>query len=185
MSRLLSLLTLAVTAALLLGGPAAQAKPGKPVAPTGESTTITLRPVVTAALTKAGVTVGVVAPATVNPDGSVTFPVTGGLVRPATLRGVVRHDGGLTLTRRARTITLSDFVIVSRRQAFLTAKVGERRIRLFRLTGAQRTTEDGKAVVTADLRLTEGGARFLSKRFKGRTFRPGLLLGTGKLVATT
>ncbi len=189
MSRLLTLLTLAATAALLLVGPVAQAKPRKPVRLTGESTTITLRPAVTAALDRAGVTVGVVAPATAGADRSVTFPVTGGLVRPRTLKGVVRHDGGVTLTRGERTIALSDFVIVSRGRAFLTAKAtlkaGERRIRLFRLTGAERSTEDGKAVVTADLRLTRRGARLLNRRLEGRTFRPGLLLGSGRLVATT
>jgi hypothetical protein len=174
----------AAVLALVAAGAIAPAAHAAPAKLTGGTTTIALRPAVTSAVAKAGVTVSVVAPATAGADGSYSFPVAGGRVNQK-LRGVVRHQGGLVLTRGERKVTLRSFVIVSAKRAFLTAKAGGKRLRLARLTGATRSTQDGKAAVTAKLRLTQGGAAFLNKRSKRRTFRAGLVLGTATVVATT
>jgi hypothetical protein len=113
-------LCLAAVAALAPGAAVAHAAPVKV---TGEQTTVALSSAATDALTAAGVTVAPLAPATATSAG-LSFGVSGGRVDAATLRGFVRHRGGLSLTKGAKTVRLRRPVIrVTRAGAFLTVRV--------------------------------------------------------------
>ena len=64
------------------------------------------------------------APATASSAG-LSFPVSGGRVDAATLRGFVRHRGGLSLTKGAKIVRLRRPVVrVTSAGAFLTVRVG-------------------------------------------------------------
>lgn len=69
---------------------------------------------VTVDLVGAGVTPGLIGTATAVSDDplTVSFPITGGDLDPATLAGTIEHDGsGLTLAANGTTVELTDFVI--------------------------------------------------------------------------
>jgi hypothetical protein len=101
------------------------------------------------------------------------------------LRGVIRHEGGLTLTRRERTVSLRDVVIVANgRRGYATARVGQRRVRVFRLTSPKRSVDGDRVTLTVDLRLTAHGARWLNRRLPTAGFERGLLLGSATLHGT-
>ena len=70
------------------------------------------------------------APATANPDGSLAFPITGGKVDAKTLAGSITHSGGLTLTKGATAVTVTDFTIETAPAPKLTALLGTTRFDL-------------------------------------------------------
>ena len=83
------------------------------------STSLDLNPATAAALTSLGVTPGVTGTATVS-GSTVTFPITGGDAvihankhyAPGYVDGVILHQGsGLTLTKGATTVSLTNFTI--------------------------------------------------------------------------
>jgi hypothetical protein len=183
--RLFALLVPVLIAALALAATAAHAKPKAAPKVIGESTTFTLTPAVMDRIDALGITLGVVAPATQSGPGSATFPITKVRGPVHRLRGVVRHAGALTLTRGERTVSLHTIVIaVNGRRGFATAKVGQRRVRVFRLTGPKRSVDGDKVRLTVDLRLTAQGARWLNRRLPAAELRPGLLLGSATLTGT-
>jgi hypothetical protein len=122
-----TVLSLAAVAALAPGAAVAQAAPAKV---TGGQTTVTLSAGATDALKTAGVVVAPLAPATAVADG-LSFPVVRGHVNTTAGRGVVRHRGGLSLTKGQRTVRLRRPVIrVTRAGAFLTVRVKHRACQL-------------------------------------------------------
>ena len=70
------------------------------------------------------------APATANPDGSLAFPITGGKVDAKSLAGSITHSGGLTLTKGATAVTVTDFTIETAPAPKLTALLGTARFDL-------------------------------------------------------
>jgi hypothetical protein len=183
--RLSALLVPVLIAALALAATAAHAKPRAAPKVVGESTTFTLAPAVMDRIDALGITLGVVAPATQSGPGSVTFPITSVRGPVHRLRGVVRHAGGLTLTRGERTVSLRNVVIVANgRRGYAAAKVGRRHVRVFRLTGPKRTVDGSKVTLTVDLRLTRQGASWLNRRLPAAQFERGLLLGSATLTGT-
>ena len=188
--RLSAVVALVALTALALAATAVHARPNPPARVVGETTTFTLTPAVMGRLDAWGVKLGVVAPATHTGAATATFPITAIRGPVQRLRGVIRHDGALTISRGERTATLRNIVIVANgRRGFATAKVGHRRVRVFRLTGPKRSVEGSKVSLTVDLRLTAPVARWLNRRVPGASFRPGLLLGSatiaGHLVSRT
>jgi hypothetical protein len=183
--RLSALLALVALSALALTATAVQARPKAPVKVTGESTTFTLAPAVMDRIDALGIELGVVAPATTSGRGSVSFPITKIRGPVHRLRGVIRHDGGVTLTRGTRTVSLSDVVIVANgRRGYATAKVGQRRLRVFRLTSPKRSVQGNAVTLTVDLRLTAQGAKWLNRRLPAAKLHRGLLLGSATLAGT-
>jgi hypothetical protein len=183
--RLAALLALVALAALALTATAVQAKPKAAAKVVGVSTTFTLAPAVKDRIDSLGITLGVVAPATQSAPASATFPITKLRGPVHKLRGVIRHSGGLTLTRGERTVSLSDVVIVANgRRGYATAKVGQRRIAVFRLTGPKRTVVGSDISLTVDLRLTAQGAKWLNRRLPAADFKRGLLLGSATVTGT-
>jgi hypothetical protein len=77
---------------------------------TGKQTTLQLGADEARAMQVQGVTVAPVAPATSNPSGGFTFPVTGGDL-DADYHGRVQHSGGLTFSANGKSLTFSDPVI--------------------------------------------------------------------------
>jgi hypothetical protein len=160
----------------------AQAKKAAPVKVVGESTTFTLSPAVLQKLDALQVKLSVVAPATRTGAGTATFPVTNFRGNARKLRGVVRHAGGLRLTRGERSVTLRDVVVVSNgRRGYATAKLGQRRIRVFRLTNPTRDVQGAKVTLSVKLRLTAQGARFVNRRLASAHLKAGRVLGTAVL----
>ena len=102
--RLSAVLAAVVLAVLALTATTVQAKPKAAPKVVGESTTFTLAPAVRDRIAALNIALGVVAPATRSGLGSVTFPITKVRGPVHRLRGVVRHAGGLTLTRGERTV---------------------------------------------------------------------------------
>ncbi len=116
-------LCLAAVAALAPGAAVAQAAP---VRVTGEQTTVTLSGAAKQALTAAGITYAPLAPATASP-ADLTFPISGGRVDATTLRGVVRHRGGFSLTKGEKTVRLRRPVArVTGAGGFLSVRVKHR-----------------------------------------------------------
>lgn len=183
--RLSAVLAAVVLTVLALTATTVQAKPKAAPKVVGESTTFTLAPAVRDRIAALNIALGVVAPATRSGLGSVTFPITKVRGPVHRLRGVVRHAGGLTLTRGERTVSLRHVVIVANgRRGYATAKVGQRRVRVFRLTGPKRSVEGSKVSLTVDLRLTAQGATWLNRRLPAADLERGLLLGSATIIGT-
>ncbi len=118
--------TILPLAAVAVLGPAAGVAHAKPVKVTGDQTTVALSAAATQALTAAGITPAPLAPATASAAG-ISFPVIGGHVNATTLRGVVRHSGGLSLTQGAKTVRLRrPTVRATGAGAFLSVRLQQR-----------------------------------------------------------
>lgn len=134
------------------------------------------------ALAGAGVRVSVVRPGTTGSSG-LTFPVTGGALNPANLRGSVEHRGGIRFRAGGRTVTLSNprYTIGASRST-LSAAVGGQRLTILNLdlrrakVGARGPLTKTASGVRAT--LTAGAARALNRAFSTSVFKGGLKIGT-------
>jgi hypothetical protein len=118
-----------------------------------------------------------------------TFPVTGGWLNAAKLRGTIWHRGGILFLDApgGRQIQVSDFVI-SVHQGLLTAEVNgnpKARVPLLRLSLAHATIRAGRHYVRISgivLTLTGTAASALDTTFSTNLFQPGLELGTASTL---
>lgn len=149
----------------------------------GKSTAVVVNPALSAALKHAGITAGVVAPATAT--RTLRFPVSGGQIAVKTLAGTVDHTGGLTFRHSNKSVTLTHFVINTKTRQ-LTATVGGRPIPIFDLNharikhvGSRRST-----VVASDIKLTvtSQAATTLNSDLGVSTFKTGMNFGIAKLT---
>lgn len=134
------------------------------------------------ALSSNGVRVSLVRPARAGASG-LTFPVTGGAINPANLRGSVSHGGGIRFRAGGRTVTLrAPRYTIGASRSTLSASVGGTRLAIASLSlGRARVGADGPLTKTArDIRatLTAGAARALNRAFSTHLFARGLRLGT-------
>jgi hypothetical protein len=79
---------------------------------TGGSTKVTASAAAAALLTSNHITVAPLAPTTAS-GTAFTFPITGGKFNTNTLRGLIRHGGGLSLSNGTRQVTLRRPTVVS------------------------------------------------------------------------
>ena len=134
------------------------------------------------ALAANGVRVGPVAPARTGSSG-LTFPITGGAINPANLRGAVSHGGGLRFRAGGRTVVLRNpqYTIRAGRAA-LSARVGSARLTILTLNLSRaKVGRDGPLTKTASgirATLTARAATALNRAFSTRLFRRGLAIGT-------
>jgi hypothetical protein len=146
----------------------------------GGQTDLALDPGAASALSSLGVTPGLVGAAKANPDGTFGFPITGGKVNAKTLAGQVPHVGGISLTKGATVVTLTDFNIDTR-AAQLTAKInGGARAAILSLALDRPTVDVGDTTVTVGnvtATLTQGAADALNGAFGTTAFTAGLTLG--------
>ncbi|WP_354700867.1 hypothetical protein DSM112329_01159 [Paraconexibacter sp. AEG42_29] len=152
------------------------------VAFAGGRTDLALDSGAVAALTSLGVAPGLAPGTTTNTDGSLAFPITGGVVNATSLAGTVGHSGGITLTKGATTITLTDFLVDTTRKT-LAAKVngGADRVEVLDLDlSAPQVAIAGRTVTVGNVqaKLTAAAAGALNQAFGTTAFTPGLLLGT-------
>lgn len=155
---------------------------------TGVDTRLALDPGAAAALTSLGVQVRPSTSATVDEQGRVVFPVTGGSLT-AGLQGTVTHTGGLFL-RKGRfglPVDVQRFTIDLRGEPKLTAELRGTGIRfdLAKLTNiAVAAGEGGATVVTADVELTGFTASVLNFAFRTNALSAGFKLGTATATVT-
>ena len=175
-----ALATLAAMAALAAPA-AAQSSPNTARVGDGQ-TMLRLAPATARALAANGVQVGPVAPARAGSSG-LTFPVTGGAVNPANLRGSVSHSGGIRFRARGRSVVLRDpSYTIGSGLATLSARVGNSRLTVLRLdlSKASIAAPGPLTKTAANVRatLTAMAARALNGAFHTRLFKRGLAIGT-------
>lgn len=171
---------------LKLGTVRIQAKASE-VAFTGGTTRLALDSGAAAALTSLGVTAGPAAPATADPDGSLAFPITEGRVKVSNLAGTIKHSGGITLTKGATSVTLSDFDIDTTK-ATLSASLGSARADILSLDLSAPALKVGRLQVTVGnvtAKLTRGAADALNTAFGTTAFTAGLTLGVATVNGET
>jgi hypothetical protein len=163
---------------------------------TGGYTSVTTAPGIAGALLGHGIVPIATLPGTegaqVGPGAVAvrfTFPVTGGWLNAAKLRGTIWHKGGILFLAPAtgKQILVSDFVI-SVHQGVLTAEVNgnpKARVALLRLSLAHAVIHAGRHYVKISgivLTLTGAAARALDATFGTTLFTPGLKLGTASTL---
>jgi hypothetical protein len=149
-------------------------------------TSLALDPGAASALASQGIAPGLVAPASANPDGSLAFPITRGRVDAQTLAGLVRHNGGLSLTKGSTRVELTRFDIVIDGSPQLTARVGTSRVPILDLDLSGLTQDvDGLDVTLGNVRatLTAEAANALNQAFGTTAFSEGLLIGVATVRA--
>lgn len=170
-------------AMLALVASSAQAKAVKV---TGESATVTPSAQLTEFLSDHGVSVGAIAPAALDGSGNLTLPIAGGRVHGKNLHGVLAMRGGIELTKGEHSLRLRRFVAVnSGRGAFLSARVGQRRIVVARLTDRSAEVTDTGGTVEADLRLSRAAAKRINNVAGKHLVSAGALLGHATATVTT
>ena len=143
------------------------------------ATSLSLDPGAAAALTSLGVTPGVIAPATANADGSLSFPITDPL-GVALATGRITHSGGMSLTAGSTQVDLTNFNINVRRRT-LSALVAGSRVPILCLdfSGARIGFTGGRLTVgPVTAALTQTAADALNSAFGVTAFTKGLVLGT-------
>jgi hypothetical protein len=196
--------TVAMVAGLVAGAAGATSAAAATQAPksasqvwlTGGDTSVTTAPGIAAALLGHGIVPLATLPGTEGAEvGSsgvavkFTFPVTGGWLNAATLRGTIWHDGGILFIDPAtgKQIEVSNFII-SVHQGILTAEVNGNpkvRVPLLRLSLAHATIHAGWHYVQINgivLTLTWTAASALDATFSTTLFKAGLELGTASTV---
>lgn len=161
-------------------GTATIAATPKQIAFTGGQTDLAVDPNALAALTSLGITPGLVGDAKANADGTFGFPITEGLVDAKTLTGTVGHSGGISLTRGATVVTLSDFTIdTTAKQLTAAINNGARAAILDLDLSAPKVGIDGRDVTVGGVgaKLTQGAADALNQAFGTTAFAGGLQFG--------
>lgn len=169
----------AFTRGLRIGTASVKATPSQ-IAFTGGATTLALDPGTGQALASLGVSAAPAAPATAGASG-LAFPITGGVVDAKTLAGSIAHSGGLTLTKGATAVTVTDFGIETSPTPKLTAALGSARFDLATLDlSAAKTTVSGRTVTVGPVtaKLTKAAADALNQAFGTTAFAEGLTIGT-------
>jgi len=163
---------------------------------TGGTTSVTTAPGIAEALLGHGIVPIATLPGTegarISGSGVAvrfTFPVTGGWLNAAKLRGTIWHKGGILFLDPAtgKKIQVSAFII-SVHQGVLTAEVNGNpkvRVPLLRLSLAHATIHAGRHYVRISgivLTLTKAAAGALDSTFGTTLFTPGLKLGTASTL---
>ncbi len=167
------------------GGPstiASSAAPERPVALTGEATTIQLDPLTVGLLDDNNITAAPIPPARQSARG-VRFPIVGGEIRPATFGGKITLSGGLAFTKGTRRVLLRDFVL-NTSSGQLTANAGAGRLPLLNFdfsSGKRLDAGSTVALVDVPTTLTSGAAHALSEALEVSVFTPSLQIGSAAI----
>jgi hypothetical protein len=182
--------TLAMTFVLAMASNSAWAQKTQTVS--AGVTSVKLSRDFTDALTTLKVKPGTVAPTKLS-QGKVNFPVIGGAIDLASLKGEIIHSGGLTLTAGKESVSLQAFTIdtTGAPNLVLTGLVVEDckligRVPLFDLdlSGSKIKLDDGVLKITGvGLKLSATAAGALNDFFKVKAFTKGIPIGTAKVVA--
>lgn len=133
------------------------------------ATSVTLDSGLATTLTAVGITPAPIGPGGADRAGRLVFPVSGGELARATFGGQVTHVGGISLTKGATRVELTDFTIdTTTAQPELTALVGGNRVAILTigLGSATTGTTGGVASVNgATLTFTPAAAALLNSTF--------------------
>ncbi len=149
------------------------------------TTTLALKKGVAKALASAGVAVKPIKPAKAGKAG-IAFPVTGGDLDTAALRGSIRHSGGLRLSSAGGALALRKFTIQLGKKPTLTAKVGGDRVRILNLDlGKSKVGRQGLAFKVRGVKaaLTGTAARAINATLGRSVVKRGLVIGSAQVVA--
>jgi len=153
---------------------------------TGKNTVLVLDASTAQALKTAGVQVSAVSPATAASSGGISFPVTGGTLTQAGLKGTIDHSGGLTFTHSGKTVTATNFVL-NTTKGTLSATVSGKQIPLLavNLSKMARTTS-GSEIVASGITSTINTATavLLDAKLVVKVFTPGLPIGALTVYVT-
>lgn len=149
-------------------------------------TTLKLDPGTAGALTSLGIAVAPVSPASAGADG-VSFPITGAGLKVHPLAATISHSGGLSLTKGATTVSLTNYTIYVGKSPRLVATVnGGPRVTILKLDLSRvsvslrgRTLKLGNVKAT----LTSEAAGALNAAFGTTALTQGLVLGTATVNA--
>lgn len=171
---------------LTLGTVAVAAQPKTVGLEATSSTDLTLDPAAADALTGLGVAVAPIGPASALPSGEIAFPIDGGRVDASTFAGQIRHTGGISLTKDATVVNLTNFTINVDGDPDLTAVLnGGDRVSILDLDLSGLTVDVTGRNVTlgnASAGLTAAAAGALSAAF-GAEIPAGLVLGNATVRA--
>ena len=142
------------------------------------STALVLDPAAANALSSLGVSPGLIAPA-YQSGGALRFPITNP-VTSALLTGTIKHAGGISLTKGATEVDLTNFWINLRTRQLSAVVNGGARVPILNLSfqGTRVSFRYGRLVVgplTASLTSAAAGA--LNNAFGVTAFNEGLVLG--------
>jgi hypothetical protein len=151
-------------------------------------TALAIDPGTLSALTSLGITPNVIAPATLS-GTTATFPITGGVADLDLGGGVVRHSGGISLTKGSTVVTLTDFDVKlgAAPQLFATLNGAGAKVAAIDLDlSAATPSVSGRDITVSGVvaKLTQGAADALNQAFSTTAFSGGLVLGQVTVTAT-
>ena len=174
--------TKAFKAGLRLGTAVVDARPSQLIIESG-STALTPDAATVGVLTGAGITPGLVAPATLQ-DGAFTFPITRSVVRTDLTSGVIGHTGGISLTKAPTAVSLTDFDIKLGASPTLAASLngGAQKADIVDLdlsnVAIQKSGKTGLMVSGVTAELSQAASDALAGAFPGLPPTAGAQLGT-------
>ena len=151
---------------------------------TGGETTLVLAPAMVAALDRASIEVVPVGPARAGGEGFV-LPVTGDVVNPESLGGVVDHAGALRLVRGSQELLLEDLRLQVQ-DGFLFADPPEADLvgLALEMERARIERDDERLVATGiDTRMGVGLASLIEQELRTDAFDRDMLFGTLRVEA--
>ncbi len=153
---------------------------------TGKNTILVLTASTAQALKNAGVAVSPVSPATTASSGGISFPITGGTLTQAGLKGTISHSGGLKFTHSGKTATATNFVL-NTTTGILSATVSGKQVPLLavNLSKMARTTSGSEIVASGITSTIETSAAvLLDARLVVKVFTKGLPIGALTVYVT-
>ena len=146
---------------------------------TGKNTILVLTASTAQALKNAGVVVSPASPATTASSGGISFPITGGTLTQAGLKGTINHSGGLTFTHSGKTVTATDFVL-NTTTGVLSATVHGKKVSLLAVSlSTMARTTSGSEIVASGITSTieTSAAVLLDAGLVVKVFTKGLPIG--------
>ena len=156
------------------------------IAVSGKNTVLVLASATAQALKAASVQVSPVAPATTTSAGGISFPITGGTVTKAGLKGKVTHSGGLKFTHAGKSVTATNPVL-NTTLGTLSATVNGKRVPLLAVDLAKMArTTSGSEIIASGITSTinTAAALLLDAKLVVKVFTKGLPIGALTVYVT-
>ena len=152
----------------------------------GKNTVLVLAAATAQALKAASVQVSPVSPATAASGGGISFPITGGTLTKAGLKGKVTHSGGLKFTHAGKSVTATNPVL-NTTLGTLSATVNGKQVPLLAVDFAKMTrTMSGSEVTAKGITSTinTAAALLLDAKLVVKVFTKGLPIGALTVYVT-
>lgn len=118
--------------------------------------------------------------------GTITFPISGGAIDPATGKGTIAQKGGLTFRVGAKKVALTSLTL-NTGKGVLSAKVGKKTVAVGTVSMKKaKVTRDGLATNLAgvQVKLSAAGAKALRTALAVKGLKSGLALGVAAVKTT-